>query len=91
VLLATFLAPVIRDCYWRHGIVITSFTTTFISQQNGDSLLVAAVSNTFNPEQIKRTKELKPGDEIYFENIRVIGGSGSGCPRKLPSFTIKIE
>lgn len=89
VLLAAFLAPAIRGCYWKHIMTVTGFTAVFISQNDGDSIRVSAIGNSFNPEQIRRIKELKPGDEIYFDNIR--STNNNGCARKLPSFFIKIE
>jgi GldM C-terminal domain len=88
VLLANpFISVVAPGCYFRLNYRVMSFRATLM--QDTDSTITINNGNIFSTEQIRMIKMLKPGDKIYFDNIRATGpDSRIGT---LPPFWIRIE
>lgn len=87
LLLFPLLNVIIPKSFWRHNYRIISFEASFIS--NGDSIKISTQGNRFSKEQITQVRELNPGDEIYFDQIRCLGPDSRTI--KLPSFWIRIK
>jgi GldM C-terminal domain len=89
ILTNPFISIVAPGCYFRLNYRVTSFEATFIQDADSTGTTTINNDNIFSPEQIKIIKTLKPGDNIYFDNIRAIVPGNRGY--KIPSFWIKIE
>lgn len=87
ILLNPFLSVIIPDCFYRHGIGVTSFQAVFID--NNDSTITNSPNHAFSNEQIKLTKQLKRGNKIFFTEIRAVAANSR--TQKLRPFWIKIE
>ena len=69
-----FLVIVLPNCLCKYNFQIVSFSAIFFKHETKDSIITTAKLHQFSPEQLAIIKELKPGDTIYFSNIRFIGG-----------------
>jgi GldM C-terminal domain len=80
-----FIIVRVPDCYFRLNYTVTSFQVTFIV--NTDSVTTKAYGAPFSNEQIRMIKMLKPGDKIYFNDIRAVMADDE----KLSPFWITIK
>lgn len=87
LLLNPFITVVLPGCYYLHRKVVVSFLATIT--QNSDSAKIVNTGNQFSEELIKAARQLIKGDQIYFEDIRVL--SPDDGIRKLDPFWLKIE
>jgi hypothetical protein len=88
LLVNPFVSVFTPGCYLRLNYRIISFHATFI--QDTDSTITISKSNMFSTEQIQMIKILKPGDKIYFDDLRYIGPNDARNLPPLP-FWIKIK
>jgi GldM C-terminal domain len=87
ILTNPFITTSFPDCFLKCPYKVVSFRATFV--QDTDSLITLTQWNILTNEQIKNTKALVPGDNIYFDNIRA--NSPDSRTIKLPPFYIKIK
>ncbi|MET0394223.1 MAG: hypothetical protein ABW019_13845 [Chitinophagaceae bacterium] len=87
VLASPFLSVTFPGCFYKHTFSIVSFRAYFI--RAGDTSVTYSPSHMFTAGQTAIVKQLRPGDQLWFDDIRA---TCADCRiRKLPAFGIKIE
>jgi len=87
ILTNPFLKIAIPNSYYRHNLQVLSFRADII--QGTDSTFTHANGYQLSQEQLKLIRQLNPGDEIYFSDIRV--SCASSRIGTAPPFWIRIE
>jgi hypothetical protein len=89
VLANPFLTADFPNCNYKHQFSVTSFRSSCITANKDTIDTFETRGNILSDEQKSAIKALKPGDQIYFYNIRAICPDCGG--RALPPFKIYIQ
>lgn len=87
ILYNPFFRTVIPGSHYRVPNEVMSFTATFI--YNNDIVVTTAMNNALTREQLHHVQQLRSGDIIQFDQIRI--SCAGGRATSYPSFQIRIE